>query len=780
MGLKLKKIRKTFLYVLLTLVCITLFTISLAVVKYKSIVASVPYNTSSQAKPGDLGKFVNTFIGTGGFPYWVSGFNFPGATVPFGMIRLSPETMSIYKDTKDFSTAGYYYADTKILGFSHTRLAGTGATDGGHFLFTPTTTPLDKIDFSEDYMHQFSHNDETAFPGYYSVNLQEEQILSEFTTTERTGIHRYTFPQKGNKRLLIHITNTLGNAKANNGSVRIRPKANEIEGQVRTFGSFASRFGGIKVYFVARFDQTFEDYGIWDGTTYEGQRITAESDSLKVNLSFKNKHVNAQVGLSYVGIENARLNLDSETNASSFNTLLEQAKSKWEQKLSLIQIDGGSKEQRNVFYSSLYRCFQMPTIFNDVNGDYTGFDKKTHQTTNFNYYTDLSLWDTFRTVHPLFNLIAPLEQRDMLVSLIKMAEQGGSLPRWPMGNGYTNSMLSSPADMVITESYLKGIRDFDIDTAYAYMKKTALGPLPKATKATGREEIDGYLKYGYCPTELGDEAVGKTLEYAWADHSISLLAKALNKPNDQALFHKHSKFYKNLWNPKTQYFQSKHKDGRFVALFDPLQLTYTDWNEEYTKDYVEGSALQWRWMVPYDPEGLVSLFKSRDYFISELNAFFEKSNPEKATWIPDSYYWHGNEPDIHAAYLFNAVGRPDLTQKWVRWILNNKYDTSYVGIDGNDDAGTLSAWYVFSSLGIYPIAGTTIYQIGAPLFKKASINLGDHKLTITTKNYAPGNRYVSKIFLNGLELDRTWLKHDEIAKGGTLFFEMSKTPITPI
>lgn len=774
---RLKKILKTISYILITLISVAILSICLASFKYHRIVNPIPKNSSIQAQPGALGQFVNTFIGTGGFPYWVCGFNFPGATVPFGMVRLSPETMSIYKDTKDFSTAGYYYADTKILGFSHTRLAGTGATEGGHFLFTPTTSSIKKIDFSQDYFHRFSHADETAFPGYYSVHLKDENILSEFTVTERTGLHRYTFPKASKKRLLINITNTIGKHKAEEGWVKLLPKVNEIEGSTRTYGSFASRFGGIKVYFVARFHQSFEEYGIWDGTNYQEELMQLTSDSLKVALRFANENVGVKVGLSYVSLENARLNLETEAGHTSFDATLDAAKAKWEEKLSLIHIDGGSEEEKKVFYSSLYRSFQMPTTFDDVNGDYIGFDNNIHQTTDYTYYTDLSLWDTFRTVHPLFNLIAPNEQRDMLVSLVKMAEQGGSLPRWPMGHGYTNSMLGSPADMVIAESYLKGIQDFDVQLAYNYMKKVALEPLPKASHATGREEIEGYVKYGFCPTEFGEEAVGKTLEYAWADHAIGLLAKALNKPDDQAIFEKHSKFYQNVWNPETQYFQSRHKDGRFVELFDPLKLTYFDEDQIYTKDYVEGSALQWRWAVPFDPNGLISLFKDKDYFINELNDFFELSDPQKATWTPGSYYWHGNEPDIHAAYLFNSVGRPDLTQKWVRWILDNKYDNSYVGIDGNDDAGTLSAWYIFSSLGFYPIAGTDIYQLGAPLFKSASLNLGENILSIRTKNYAPENKYAHQVILNDTLLDRTWLKHTEIAKGGVITYVMGKTPL---
>ena len=419
----------------------------------------------------------------------------------------------------------------------------------------------------------------------------------------------------------------------------------------------------------------------------------------------------------------------------------------------------------------------MPTLYNDVNGNYIGFDNQIHRASGFNYYTDLSLWDTFRTIHPLFNLIAKEEQRDMMVSLVQMAKQGGSLPRWPSGNGYTGSMLGSPADMTLTEAYLKGIRDFDVDFAYQTMKAVALGPTKKGSEASGRRGIEGYIKYGYCPEELGDESVAKTLEYAWADYSISLLAKELNHKEDYKFFTKQSMNYKNVWNPKTQYFQSRKTDGNFVEKFDPLQLTYTDWDEEYTRGYVEGSALQWRWAVPFDPKGLISLFESKAYFVKELNEFFALSKPQLATWIPDNYYWHGNEPDIHAAYLFNDVGRPDLTQKWVRWILKNKYEDHYVGIDGNDDAGTLSAWYIFSSLGIYPIAGTDIYQLGSPLFKSAEINMGDHTLKIIADNYSKENIFVKEVFLNDVPLDRRWIKHAEIENGGILRFVMSKKPI---
>jgi len=775
-----KKILKIIFNVLGISILIMVAVLFGAWLKYSSVVSSTPNNSAEKMNSGFYSKWVNTFIGTGGFPTWVCGHNFPGATVPFGMVRLSPETASLYIKTREFNTSGYYYGDNKMLGFSHTRLAGTGATDGGHFLITPTIKGQDDINFTEDYYHIFSHSDETTFPGYYKIKFEDEDIISELTTTERTGLHRYTFSEDSNRSLLINVTNTIDNRRVEDGLAVIDPIKNEIFGSVRTFGTFAKRYGGIKVYFVAQFDEPFSNFGIWDGTKFTKNRITGESDNLIVHLNFNKKdddrEVNVKLGISHVSIDNARLNLESEVGNSSFDKILKKAITKWEEKLSIIKIDGGSDEDRSIFYSALYRSFQMPTIFNDVNGEFLGFDKKIHTTTDYTYYTDLSLWDTFRTIHPLYTLIAKDYQRDMLVSLVKMAEQGGGLPRWPSGNGYTGSMLGSPADITIAGSYQKGIKDFDVNIAYGKMKAVALDPTPKGAPNSGRRGVEGYIKHGYCPAGE-DQNVSRTLEYGWADHSISLLAGALGHTDDSIMFSEHSRYYKNVWNSETQYFQSRNIDGTFVKKFKPLQLTYTDWDEEFTQGYVEGSALQWRWAVPYDVEGLISLFKSREYFISELNDFFELSDPQMAAWNPGSYYWHGNEPDIHAAYLFNYAGRPDLTQKWVRWILQNKYDNSYTGIDGNDDAATLSAWYIFSSLGFYPIAGTDIYQLGSPLFKSAEIKLEEKILKITADNYSPNNIYVKEVFLNDTLLNRSWIKHAEIADGGTLRFVMSESPI---
>ncbi len=760
------------------LLLVILFLSAIGIYYYR-VVHAMPGSLKVAVQPGKLGRWVNPFVGSGGYP-WVCGHNFPGATLPFGMVRLSPETASILINKKALNTSGYYYGDNKIIGFSHTRLSGTGATDGGHFLVFPLNAALSKNEERQSPSVHFSHTNEIAFPGYYAVRLSEPRILAELTATQRVGVHRYTFAKSKTPHIFIKITHALGKGRSREGKLRLLPAAHEIEGSAKTFGTFSGRYGGITVYFVARFDRAFHSSSIWsDGVASPGQ-LTAESDDLGVDLGFaregEQEVIELKLAISYVSIANARANLKVETGGSGFAEVLLQAKAAWEKQLSLIQIEGGSEKQKTIFYSALYHSFLMPTLFNDVNGDYLGFDKQVHRADGFRYFTDMSLWDTFRTVHPLYTLIAPNDQRDMLVSLVEMCKQGGWLPRWPSGNGYTNSMLGTPADMVIADSYLKGIRDFDVETAYQAMCRTALEPTPKRGRFSGREGVEHYLKFCYCPAELMEEAVSRTIEFAWADHAIAQLANEIGHDADAALFAKHAGYYKNLWNPETQYFQPRDTSGTFVEPFKPLLLTYFDQDGKYTNDYVEGSALQWRWGPFYDPEGLIPLFKNRQYFVSELEAFFAKSEAKMGAWNPGPYYWHGNQPDLHAAYLFNSAGRPDLTQKWVRWILDHKYGDSFNGLDGNDDGGTLSAWYVFSALGFYPVAGMDRYQLGAPLFKEARVRIGENFLTITADNYSPQNIYWRKAWLNDALLDRTYLRHNEIAKGGRLRFEMCPKP----
>lgn len=774
-----KRLLKSFFITLGILVLASAFVLSGVGIYYYRIVHPGTHKLQVSVRPGKLGRWVDPFIGTGGFP-WVCAYNFPGVETPFGMVRLGPETASIILNKKALSTSGYYYGDNKIIGFSHTRLNGTGATDGGHFLVVPAIGDQCQQRYRQGKYVKFSHAQEIAFPGYYAVMLPKPGVLVELTSTPRVGVHRYTFRKNKVPHILIDVSHALGDGRSKDGKVRILPAADEVEGTVRTFGTFASRYGGIQVYFVARFNRPFAAFSTWSGDNSYPGKTTAQGDKIGVDLSFKKEAkqvVEIRLAISYISIENARLNLEKEAAEKTFDEIVTKAKAAWEEKLGLVEIEGGTARQKRIFYTALYRTFQMPTVFNDVNGDYLGFDKKVHRAKNFRYLTDMSLWDTFRTAHPLYTLIAPKDQRDMLRSLVKMRKQGGWLPRWPSGNGYTGSMLGSPADIVIAGSYLKGIRDFDVEAAYQSMRSVATGPTPRGAAFPGRRGIAPYLKYHYCPSELMDDAVARTLEYAYADHAVARLANALGHEDDAKLFAGHSQFFKNLWNPETQYFQPRDSHGNFFEPFKPLLLTYFDKGEKYTDDYVEGDALQWRWAVFFDAKGLISLFKDRNYFVDELDDFFAKTNSKLGWWKPSKYYWHGNQPDIHAAYLFNDAGRPDLTQKWVRWIMEKKYGDNFIGLDGNDDGGTLSAWYVFSALGLYPVAGSDIYQIGSPLFKKAVINVGGRQLIIIAKNNSPQNIYVQKVWLNDALLDRSWLKHSEIVKGGVLRFEMGAQPL---
>jgi len=779
-----RKILKYLALAVSSVILIALLIIFAIYIRYQSTVQTETGKMEVDVKPGDLGKWVNPFIGTGGFPSYTSGDNIPGPTMPFGMVRLSPDTrFFLGKDFFEESTvsnAGYYYADNHIMGFSHTRLIGTGAYEGGHFRVYPATGENSRKKYLDGKYHRFSHKNETAFPGYYAVNFTQSGILAELTATERAGVHRYTFTKEENPHILIDVSSSLGKGKTTEGEVHVS-ESREITGAIRSFGNFASRYGGLKVYFAARFNKPFSSFTIWNDKEIFRDKSSLKADTLGIDFSFAKTSakevIELRLAISYVSIENARENLEAETGNLSFEEIVESSKQAWEEKLSLVKIEGGTDEQRRIFYTALYHSFQMPTVFNDVTGDYKGFDKNIHKANGFRYFTDMSLWDTFRSIHPLYCLIAPYAQRDMAVSLVKMAEQGGVLPRWPSGTGYTGSMLGASADIVIAETYLKGIRDFDVQTAYTAMRNAALGINQPEKGFRPRSGTPQYLKYGFCPADSMGQAVSKTLEYAYADDAIAKLATALGNREDSALFSKRAQYYRNVWNPETKYFHPRNADGSFTDKFKPLLLTYFDFDEEYTDDYVEGCALQWRWAVFFDAPGLVSLFKDTTYFVSELNQFFEKADPERGTWNPGSYYWHGNEPDIHAAWLFNYAGRPDLTQKWVRWILENKYGAGYDGLDGDDDAGTLSAWYVFSSLGLYPVAGSDIYQIGAPLFKNAILKLGEKELKIETKNYAPENKFVQKVWLNGVELDRWWFGHDEIVKGGTILFEMAENPI---
>ena len=751
---------------------------------YHSVVSPVPRTLMAKEVPAALGSLttmVNPFVATGGIPF-MQGFDTPAATVPFGMVRLGPDTASMFTGTQGVSRSGYYYGDNKIVGFSHTRLVGADSHEGGVFRVFPTVeSRVGKVILPKDRFARFSHGDEQAYPGYYSVRLPKDDVRVELTVTPRTGLHRYTFAKNETPHLLVDIGSSIGGKRTDDAMAVVHPEKQEMEGMVRLYGSFSGRYGGLDVYFVAKFSQPFAKYGTWSAGRLTAGSANVSGKDIGVDLAFANQgsktSVEMQLALSYVSIANARLNLAAEAAAKGFDAVVSDAEGEWEKRLSRIFVQGGTPKQQRIFYTSLYHTFQMPTVFNDVNGDYIGFDRAIHKADKFQYYTDMSLWDTVRTVHPFYNLIARSEQRDMMCSLVEMAKAGGCLPRWPSGCGYTNCMFGTPADLAVSEAWQKGVRDFDVQTAYRAMRQVALEGVPAGSRFGGRDDVAEYARLGYIPDDKTDKSVAKTLEICWEDYGIGQLAGALGYQEDAELFAKHAQFYHNLWNPATRYFQPRESDGSFFKDFKPLLLSYLDFGNKHTKAYCEGSAEQWRYVVPFDPDGLIALFGGPEPFVAALTTFFENMNKTVGELNPGPYYWHGNEPDIFSAYLFNSAGRPDLTQKWVRRILDTQYADTYYGLGGNDDGGTLSAWYVLSALGFYPVAGTTKYQIGSPLFDKAVVQMGEGKvLTVVAENNSPKNVYVQKISLNGTPFGKTWFDHADIANGGELHFVMGPNP----
>ncbi|MBR3767589.1 MAG: GH92 family glycosyl hydrolase [Clostridia bacterium] len=716
-----------------------------------------------EIETGEYTQYVDPFIGTGGTP-WTAGMLSPAATVPFGSVRLGPDTSFIGGAyIVKTNTSGYYYEHAHIKGFSHSRLSGTGAEDYQMFRITPA------VGEKEAGIIPYSHLYEKAVPGYYAVYLQSLDCLVELSADIHTGVHRYTFNNSQDARLYIDITSTAGNYNAAKGFVNVDEENAVITGGCELGAAFSSRYEGLPVYFAAIADKEIKSY-----------EIVGDENDLGIDINFGNingEPVEMKVGISFVSTENAYENLISETEGLTFDDVRKNALSDWDGALSVIDMESTDNEIKKVFYTALYHSMIMPTNFTDVNGEYLGFDKEVHTADGFTYRTDMSLWDTARTTHSLYTLIAPEIQYDCLKSLVEMAEVGGALPRWPMGAGYAGSMLGDPANIVITESYLKGFTDFDVQTAYEYMKHSSE---VKDTKV-GRDYVDLYNKYGYVPDDLApaDESVARTIEYSWEDGAIATLAEALGYTQDAAKYYEKSMNYKNTFNPATKYFQARNSDGKYVWNFSPYITSFYDavMIKKFADAYCEGSARQWRWNALQDIDGMIELFGSEEYFVKELEDFMEDASLTRAAIDPGHGFWVGNQHDIHTPYLFSNAGREDLTQKWVRWTLAERFSSDINGLDGNDDGGTLSSWYVFSAMGFYPLAGTDKYWIGSPNIDSATVTLGNgNTLDIKAVNQSEKNVYVKSVTLNGVELEGTYITHEELMSGGELVFTMGSTP----
>ncbi len=716
--------------------------------------------TMPEPVTGELTKYVDPFIGTGGTP-WTCGMLSPAASAPFGSVRLGADTSFIGGAyIVKTNTSGYYYEQGHIMGFSHSRLSGTGAEDYCIFRITPT------VGDKKAGIIPYSHSNEVASAGYYAVYLQSLGCLAEMTADQHTGVHRYTFNHSKDARLSLDVTSAMNNRHSEKGFAEYDEETGIITGGAELHAAFSDRYDGLPCYFALKADKEIKEC-----------KIVGDENDLKVDINFgdmKDESIEIKVGISFVSAENALLNLETETKDLDFDGVRQKTVDSWEEHLSKIKVTSTDEDIKTIFYTSLYHTMIMPTNFTDVNGEYLGFDKQVHTADGYTYRSDMSLWDTCRNTHSLYTLIEHEVQNDCLNSLVEMAVTGGALPRWPMGAGYAGSMIGDPANLVIAESYIKGFTDFDVQTAYNYMKLSSDSKVNKV----GREFVDEYNQYGYVPNDIavGRDSVSRTLEYSWEDGAIATLATALGYTEDAEKYTAKSMYYKNTWNPETKYFQARNADGSFESHFNPYITSFYDaiMVKKYADCYCEGSARQWRFSAIQDIPGMISLFGSKEYFVSELNDFMEDAAPTRAFLDPGHGYWIGNQHDIHTPYLFSDAGRSDLTQKWVRWTLKNRFSSDINGLDGNDDGGTLGAWYVFSAMGFYPLAGTDKYWIGSPNLDSAEIALDNGKtLKITAVGQSDKNIYVEKVTLNGTELTGNYITHEQLMEGGELVFTMS-------
>ncbi len=708
----------------------------------------------------------DVFVGTGAIGAGV-GACYPGASRPFSMVKLSPDSSTRAGGMVQFyHYSGYYYDDPMIVGFSHTHMSGIGIPGYSNIRVTPVTGWSPDKAGPLNARHAYVKESEVGEPGFYGVTFADG-IQAELTVGERTGYHRYTWPAgtaDGDAVVVLHATATLVNGEPLAGSVVVDATDNRVTG----WGYVDDQQGGdFRIWFDAQFDRPIVDYGVWYDDQVTDDATAAGTDVGAWVAFAATDPVNLHVGLSWVDAAGARNNrLDDEAQAATFDEARTQARAAWEAALGRIEVEGGSGLRQRIFYSALYHAYLHPTLFSDADGRYAGFDGQIQDDEGQPFYTDFSLWDTYRTLHPLLTLLEPDTTADMAQALVRMADQWGGLPKWPMGNSEAGSMIGSPASIMIADAYLKGVRGFDVEDAWSHMYAQAIGPVPEGT----RGGIDEYLDLGYVAADLDGGSVSKTQEYNWADFAIANLGEALGHTTEAAALRTQSRSVTALWHDETGFFRGRNADGSWDPSFS---------SERWEDYYTEGDAQQHLWLTPY-PDLLEEVMGGRAGALDRLSTFWEDTLEQReccdlGLWEPGPFYWHGNEPDIHAAYYFAMLGQPADTQRWVPWVRDIHYALSPEGLPGNDDVGTLSAWYVWTALGLYPWAGSDLYVIGTPAFDRAVLHLDGGDLTIEVTGLSRGP-YVQAVTLDGEPLDRPWIHHDEIANGGTLAFTLGAEP----
>lgn len=694
-------------------------------------------------------SLVNPFIGTGGH-----GHTYPGATMPFGMMQLSPDTRLEGWD----GCGGYHYTDSMIYGFSHTHLSGTGIADYCDVLVMPFTGDVKWK--NDEYRSPFSHKKEKASPGYYEVLLEKNNILARLTTTVRAGMHEYTFDKNAKQgKILVDLKHR---DEVLESSIEV---VNDYE--IKGFRRSKSWAQNQYLYFYMKFEQPIKQYGIALNDLLQQNIKTAQGKNIKAYFSFDlpaGKKIKVKVGISGVSAENAKLNLDTEISGWNFDQLKLNAEKAWNKELGKIEIKGGTKDQQVAFYSALYHTEVVPNVYTDVNGEYRGTDLKVHKAEGFTNYSVFSLWDTHRALHPLMSIINRKRTGDWINTFLVQYKYGGMLPVWELSGNETYCMIGYHSVPVIVDAYQKGIRNFDAQLALKAMVDYA---------ESNRFGISHYAKQGYLSNDVDHESSSKTVEYAYDDWCISQLAKWLGNDEVYQRYNLRSLNYRNLFDP-TIY----HIRGKVQAFwFSPFNAT------EINNFFTEGNSWHYSFTAQQDIDGLITAYGGKENFLRKMEELFTTSQQLSGREQSDvtglvGQYAHGNEPSHHLAYLFNYGGRPWRTQEVIHKICTEFYPNNPDGLIGNEDCGQMSAWFVLSSMGIYqPTPGSGIYALGTTLFDEVKIHLENGKtFTITAKNHKPGNFYVNNVLLNGKQHPETFIKHTDIENGGSMVFEMSSTP----
>ena len=706
----------------------------------------------------DYTQLVNPFIGTD-----FTGNTYPGAQVPFGMVQLSPDNGLPGWDR----IAGYFYPDSTIAGFSHTHLSGTGAGDLYDISFMPVTLPYNEAEQPLGIHSKFSHEKESAYAGYYQVFLQDYKINVELTATERCGIQRYTFP-KAESAIFLNLKKAMNWDETQDSYIE-QVDSVTLKGYRYSNGWARNQ----KIYFYTKFSRPFDSLQLDKSPIIKDGKENGHGYVARINYNTsENEQIVIRTAISGVSMEGAERNFMAEAQESDFDSYLCKAKKMWNDALGKIEVENSDMDETVTFYTALYHSMLAPTIYGDVDGSYYGPDKKIHKADGWTNYSTFSLWDTYRAAHPLFTIIQPERVNDMVKSLIAFSEQNGRLPVWNMFGSETDMMIGYHSVPVIVDAYLKGIGDFDAESALKECVKTA--------NLDDYRQIGLYKNMGYIPYDVVDKynsenwSLSKTLEYAFDDYCIALMAEKMGKEDLADNFYKRASNYRNVFNENSSFMQPKDSKGNFIAGFKP---------EEYTPHITESNGWQYLWSVQHDVDGLIELIGGKKRFEEKLDSMFTlipKENEQLPIFSTGmiGQYVHGNEPSHHVAYLYNYTDSPWKTQKYVSEIMHELYKNSPDGLCGNEDCGQMSAWYVMSAMGIYPVNPVSgEYQIGTPMFSEMQIKFADNKIfKILAKNVSRENCYVKSVKLNGVALEKPFINHKDIMKGGVIEFTMTDKP----